>query len=90
MGRALYQEYLRCLRLAGPPDGRAADPTLTTSVDRADRAATSQWVQHYPQVLESFLTDPDTGVRHSTRERYILARSPVGAALLLGVRGGSS
>ena len=90
MGRALYQEYLRCLRLAGPPDGRAADPTLTTSVDRADRAATSQWVQHYPQVLESFLADPDTGVRHSTRERYILARSPVGAALLLGVRGGSS
>ena len=53
MGRALYQEYLRCLRLAGPPDGRAADPTLTTSVDRADRAATSQWVQHYPQVLET-------------------------------------
>ena len=45
------------------------------------------WVQQYPQVLESFLTDPDTGVRRSTRERCIFARSPVGAALLLGARG---
>ncbi len=45
------------------------------------------WVQQYPQVLENFLTDPDTGVRRSTRERYILARSPVGATLLLGARG---
>ena len=47
----------------------------------------SQWVQQYPQVLESFLTNPETGVCRKTRERYILARSPVGAALLLGVRG---
>jgi hypothetical protein len=45
------------------------------------------WVQQYPQVLESFLTDPDTGVRRSTHERYILAKSPFGAALLLGARG---
>ena len=46
-------------------------------------------VQQYPQVLESFLTDPKTGKYRTTRERYILARTPVGAALLLGVRGGS-
>jgi hypothetical protein len=45
------------------------------------------WVQEYPQVFESFLTDPETGVRRSTRERYILAQSPVGAALLLGAHG---
>ena len=46
----------------------------------------SQWVQQYPQVLESFLTNPETGEYRSTRERYILARTPVGAALLLGAR----
>ena len=45
------------------------------------------WVQQYPQVLESVLTNPDTGARRSTRERYILAQSPVGAALLLSARG---
>ena len=45
------------------------------------------WVQQYPQVLESFLTNPETGEYRSTRERYILARTPVGAALLLGARG---
>ena len=40
-----------------------------------------------PQILESSLTNPDTGVRHTTtRERYILTCSPVGAALLLGPR----
>ena len=44
------------------------------------------WVQQYPQVLESFLTNPETGEYRSTRERYILARTPVGAALLLGAR----
>jgi hypothetical protein len=45
------------------------------------------WVQQYPQVLESFITNPKTGKYRKTRERYILARTPVGAALLLGVRG---
>ena len=44
------------------------------------------WVQQYPRVMESFLTDPDTGVRRNTRERYILAQSPAGATLLLGAR----
>ena len=35
------------------------------------------------------LRHPQVQVYRSTREPYILARTPVGAALLLGVRGGS-
>ena len=61
------------------PPASAAPPPPTGLRTRWD------WVQQYPQVLESFLTNPDTGARRSTRERYILAQSPVGAALLLGV-----
>jgi hypothetical protein len=72
--RARLTDVLQMLKTAkgAPP------PPPTGLLTRWD------WVQHYPQVLESFLTDPDTGVRRSTRERYILAKSPVGAALLLG------
>ena len=36
------------------------------------------WVQQYPQVLESFLTNPKTGEYRSTRERYILVHSSDG------------
>ncbi len=36
----------------------------------------------FPKVLEAFLTDPETGERRKTVDRYLLAKSPYGAALL--------
>ena len=42
----------------------------------------AEWVATFPKVLEAFLTDPETGERRKTVDRYLLAKSPYGAALL--------
>ncbi len=73
------------LRMLKAATAGSPPPTATTAPPPPKGLRTRlEWVQQYPQVLESFLTDQDIGVRRSTRERYILAKSPAGTALLLG------
>ena len=96
-GRAAVLDWVeRASREAGTWRSRLTDMAQMMKTAKGSRTAPNtpppptglrtrwDWVQQYPQVLESFLTNPDTGARRSTRERYILAQSPVGAALLLG------
>ena len=81
---ALEYSGARGRGLAGPPGGRAADPPLATSADHVDRTATAATTD---RSVHAVATNPETGDCRTTRERYILARTPVGAALLLGARG---